>query len=102
MTVYTDHRHPEFNVTAIGAAAQTVITDMPGDVSAILSILYAVSESGGGVSAGSANCAPGGTVDLYDDGVDVLTLTVAANGGITVARSAGAETFELRLSMVWI
>jgi len=94
--------HTGLNLYTITNTAITVIPDSIGDVVAILTVIYAVSESAGGVSGGTATVVPTGSVDLYDDGVDVLTLAVAANGTVTLQRTAGAATFNVSLNMVWI
>lgn len=83
--------------------ARTVIPNGAGDVTGILTVTYAVSESGGGTSGGTTTATPGGgAVNLYTDGVDTFTLTVAADGSVTVVRSAGAATADIVLNMVWI
>jgi len=94
--------HTGLNLYTITDVAITVIPDSIGDVVAILTVIYAVSESAGGVSGGTATIVPTGSVDLYDDGTDVLTLAVAANGTVTLQRTAGAATFNVSLNMVWI
>ena len=94
--------HTGINLYAIAAGAITVIPDSIGDVAAILTIIYAVSESAGGVSGGTATVVPAGSVVLYNDGTDVLTLAVAANGAVTLQRTAGAATFDVSINMVWI
>ena len=94
--------HTGLNLYTIGAAAITVIPDIIGDVAALLTIIYAGSESAGGVAGGTATVVPTGSVVLYNDGVDVLTLAVAANGTVTLQRTAGAATFDVSLNMVWI
>jgi hypothetical protein len=81
----------------------TVFTLVPvGNVLAIATVLYAVSESGGGTSGGSTTCLRGATVNLYTDGVDIYTLAVSAGGAVSVYRSAGAAVFDARIYLVWI
>ncbi len=88
--------------TDIDGTAQVVIANGNDDVTAVLNVQYAVSESAGGVDGGNATVSNGASIDLYDDGVDVCTLTVAADGSVTIARSAGASSFDVSLCMVWL
>jgi len=81
--------------------AQTVIPNGTGDVGAMLWCAYIANEVGGGVDGGTATVTPGNTADLYDDGTDVLTLAVAADGSVTISRTAGAASFDVMLWMVW-
>ncbi len=94
--------HTGLNLYTITNAVTTIIPDSIGDVAAILTIIYAVSENAGGVSGGTATVVPTGSVVLYNDGVDVLTLAVAVNGTVTLQRTAGGATFNVSLNMVWI
>jgi hypothetical protein len=83
--------------------ARTVIPNGTGDVVGILNVFYAVNESGGGTSAGHGSAVPGGAVlTIYTDGVDTFDLTVAADGSVTVARTAGASTADISLFMCWV
>lgn len=89
--------------TAIAAAAQTIILNAAGDVTKIITIQYAVNEiTGAGTAGGVVVLTPTPTSwVLYNDGVDALTITCNANGSVTIARTAGADTFEATLWMVW-
>ncbi len=50
-----------------------------------------------------ATLEPGDTVDLYNVGPDVFTLTVNVDGSITVQRTAGATmVYDVRLALVWL
>lgn len=102
MAVTDHHVQRAFYITDINGAAQVVIPDAPGDVTVIAAITYAARESGGGSAAGNLTCIPGAAVDLYDDGVDVLTLAIGADGSVTISRTAGAETFDANIHLVWI
>jgi hypothetical protein len=88
--------------TALDGTSRTVIPNGTGDVTAVLTAQYALTESGGGTDGGLITVDNGATVDLYDDGVDICTLTVNADGSVTIARSAGAATFDVVLNMVWL
>lgn len=88
--------------TAIAGAAITIVPNGAGDVMSGVTIMYQLTESGGGTDGNVVMVLNGGSVDLYDDGVDVLTLTVNADGSVTVVRTAGATTFDLSLLMCWL
>ena len=91
------------NDTAITGAVQTVIPGGTQDVTAILTLLYAVQQIAGGGSAGGATtCIPGATVNLYNAGGNTLTVTVAAGGDATIATSAGVDTYNVSLLLLWI
>jgi hypothetical protein len=57
--------------------------------------------TGGGSNVAAAILVPGGNIDIYDDGVDVCNLAVSATGVVTVARTAGADTFKVISIMLW-
>ena len=90
------------NAAAIDNVAQTVIPAGGQDVTALLTLLYAANLIGGASAGGVTTCAPGASVDLYNAGGEILTLTVAAGGAATIARSAGVGTFDVSLWLVWI
>ena len=87
---------------AVDGTARTVIPNGAGDVTGILEVLFAIVESAGGIAGGEIAVNPGGVAVLYFDGVDTLTLSVAADGSATVQRTAGAATFKVSLWMTWI
>jgi len=89
--------------TGIDDTAVTVIANGTGDVTKVLTVLYAVSEiSGTQRGGGVATLEPGYAVVLCDDGTDRLTLSCAADGSVTLARTAGTDTFAACLWMVWL
>lgn len=100
MTVTRHHVKLEYEVTAINAAPQTVFEAAVTRELICFGVIHEV--TGAGVTAGTATCVPGATIALYDDGVDVCTLAVSATGVVTISRTAGADTFNARLFMVWI
>jgi uncharacterized spore protein YtfJ len=101
VTVYNQHPVRVFWITNLVGAAQTVVAGGVGDVKNIITAMYAVEEeTGGGSSGGVTTCTPGANVAIYDDGVDVVQLQVAAGGVVTVQRTAGADTFNIRLQVL--
>jgi len=82
---------------------ETVIPNGAGDVTGYFWVRYLVVESGGGVNAATTKLEPGdAAATLYDDGTDVLQLTVGVGGQVTIVRTAGAATFDVALLMLWI
>lgn len=103
MALVQRHLRPEYEITDVVGAAQTIIPDGADDVTTILHASYVVQEeTGGGAMAGTASVIPGANAIIYADGVDSVQLQVAANGAVTVQRTAGADTFNVRLHMVYI
>jgi len=88
--------------TGINATSRTIIPNGTGDVTATIAGIFAVSESGGGTDGGTFICDNSSSLVLYNDGTDTLTLTVAADGSVTIARSAGAATFALSIWATWV
>lgn len=86
----------------VAGVAMPVVPNGARDVAVLLTVLYAVSESAGGTSGGSATVLNNSSVVLYTDGVDTLTLAVAADGSVTLQRTAGAATFDVSMWMAWL
>lgn len=90
---------------ALAGTAQTVIPDGAGDVLYGLTYWAIVRGSGGAVvpstnSAGTA-IAPGGTANITV-GADTVQVQVAANGAVTVQRTAGSQTHKVSLICQWL
>jgi len=95
--------YAEIELSAVAGTAITVIEDAAAtDVKAALRYEALVAESGGGIAAASGALGLAAADNLYDDGVDVLTLTVNADGSVEVQRTAGAATFDLAISLRWL
>jgi len=92
----------EYN--GVDGTARTVIPNGAGDVLYQLIAQYVVRDSGGGVKFSSTHVGltPGNSTNIYDDGVDICTLAVAADGSVTVQRTAGAATFKVALWLLWL
>ncbi len=98
----TNGRAKSWTGTSI-STAQTIIANGTGDVTEIITIQYAAAEitgtqTGGGIIA----LEPSDSFDIIDDGTNVLTVSCAADGSVTIARSAGTDTFKVSLWMVWL
>lgn len=98
----TNGRAKSWTGTSI-STAQTIIANGTGDVTEIITIQYAVSEITGTETAGGVVALePSDSFNLIDDGTNVLTVSCAADGSVTIARSAGTDTFKASLWMVWL
>jgi hypothetical protein len=78
---------------------------IPGGTWDVTKLLYYTAvvweESGAGVGGPTGTLTPGNTVDLYDDGTDVLTLAIDAGGEVTVSKTAGADSFGMVIGLLW-
>ena len=89
--------------SAVTDAAQTVIANGTGDVGKAITTQYVVyAITGTDSSGGTVSLAPNQSFIIYNDGTDALTLAVAADGSVTVQRTAGADTFDVTLWMTWM
>lgn len=93
----------EYN--GLDGTARTVIPDGAGDVLYGLTYWAIVRGSGGSVvpstnSAGTA-IAPGGAANITV-GADTVQVQVAANGAVTVQRTAGSQTHKVSLICQWL
>lgn len=92
-----------WNYSAVSNTAITIIPNATGDVTECITVVYAVSAvTAGDAAGGTCTLEPSDSFALYSDGTDTLTLAVAADGSVTVQRTAGADTFKVSLWMVWL
>lgn len=89
---------------SVGASAATPITNATGDVTLNLTGLFVISDGAGNFDSGLIDLtAPGNTFNLYDDGgTNTCQLAVAADGSVTVTRTAGSRTYTVNLSLLWL
>lgn len=85
----------------VDGTPRTVIADGTGDVTEILTVIYSVVDSDGETSGGMTTVEPGDSKNIYDK-LATLSLAVAADGSVTVQRTAGSVTFKVALWLVWI
>lgn len=93
--------------TGIVGSAQTIIPDGTGDVLYVLGGRAVVRDSAGAVvhleiGSGGSGITPGGSQVLTTAVGNAITLSVAANGSVTVVRTAGTRTFTLGLDLAWL
>lgn len=86
-----------------GATATTIIPDQATiDVKQLLRFEAIVKPSTGSADTVEGSVAVSGSVSLYSSGVNILTLAVAASGAVTLQRTGGALTYDVRLRLEWI
>jgi len=91
------------NNSVINGISQTIIPAGSMGVTAIMTIVYAVERITAGLSAGGTNTvSPGATVNLYNVGGNTLTVTVSVGGEVSIAVSAGLDTYNVSLWLVWV
>ena len=82
-------------------AAETVLAD--GSLGNVVTVMYAVAEEvGTNTGGGVATLEPGDSVVICNDGTNACTLTCTAGGGLTLARSAGADSYAASLWVVYV
>lgn len=91
-------------ITGIDGTATTVYANGTGDVTLVLSGTFTISDGAGNVAGGVITAtAPGANFNLYDDGgTNTCQLQVAADGSVTVIRTAGARTYACNLNLNWM
>lgn len=97
-----ERRFIDITIEDIDDEAVEIISDGSYDVTAILFIQIAIKASDGNKNAGVSYVENNDSISLWDDGTDVLTLAVAADGSATIQRTAGSLTFDTTLRMTWI
>ena len=100
---------PEVGSTSAGfawtgsaiTAAQTVLAD--GTLGDVVTVMYAVAEEvGADTGGGVATLEPGDSFNVVTDGTNICTLSCTAGGGLTIARSAGADSYTASLWAVYV
>ena len=87
-------------LTGIVATKQVIIANATGDVTQVVFYLFTLSDGTTGV-ANAVQLAPGGT-DAIAVGGSTWTVTCAANGELSVIRTAGAGTATMTFLITWI
>ena len=82
-------------------AAETVLAD--GSLCDVVTVMYAVAEEiGTDTGGGVATLEPGDSFNVVTDGTNICTLSCTAGGGLTIARSAGADSYTASLWVVYV
>lgn len=87
-----------------GSGITTAQTVLPaGTVTRVVTVLYAAAEeTGADTGGGTATLTPGDTFNIVVDGTNTCALACTAGGAVTIARTAGADSYAARLFMEWI
>lgn len=90
--------------TAVGATPVVIIPDGTGDVVAAAFISVVVRPSTGTPQASSPAGAllPGGSVQIFNSGANIVTCDIAANGQMTVQRTGGILTYTIAIKVLWL
>lgn len=100
--------HWEFD--GVDGTARTVIPNGTGDAPGGIGGSYIVLHSGGttrtgmvsSLGDGTAAVTPGTSQNIYNVGGNTLALAVAADGSVTVQRTAGSGTYKVALWLIWL
>ena len=92
--------------TGIVGSAQTIIPNGTGDVVRAAN-LFGIAYDGTttwtiSLASGGVGLIPGGTVTVGSAGVNTIGISCAADGSVTVIRTAGGNTWSLGLQLVWL
>jgi hypothetical protein len=92
-----------WNHDAVSNSALTIIPNATGDVTYVGTFMFSVYDNTNATSnGGTVTLNPGGgAVTLLSDGTDILQITCAADGSVTIIRSAGTHTFRVAIWGVW-
>ena len=88
---------------AVDGTLVTVIPNATGDVTAFLGFFSSTKASDTSVQTLTATLNISGTATVYTagGGTNVCTLAVAADGSVTLQRTAGALTYDVYLYLMW-
>lgn len=88
---------------ASGVAGVAATLLAAGSAMYVITLVYVTRELiGSGTSGGTVTLTAGSSFSIYNDGTDVLTLSLTAGGALTAQRTAGADSFDVKLMGVWL
>lgn len=87
---------------SVAGTAVTVIPNGTGDILYDSFWMYTVRGSSGVTASGSFGLTPGLGTTLYNSGGNTLAFNIAADGSVTVQRTAGALTYRVALWGIWL
>lgn len=93
----------EYTRVAVDGSAQTIISNGAGDVLRGVYGQFVYYDSAGNFNGGVITPTPvSSTFDLVNDGTNILRLTVAADGSVTIARAGGSRTYDVNIRLMWL
>lgn len=87
--------------TNIVNAAQTIIPNAAGDVTAVITGFFVVMTSGGASVANAFTLYPGNSFDITAGGY-TMRIALNANGQLTTIRQSGSGSATLAIAAIWI
>lgn len=92
----------QWSNASVGGTAITVIPNGTGDVLYDSFWMYTVRHDGGGTQTGTVAVNPGFDAALFDIAGNTLKLAIAADGTVTVQRTAGTGVYRVTLCGIWL
>lgn len=86
---------------SVDGTSDVIIPNGTGDVAHLLQATWQVYDQSSVVQGSSGQVTPGNTLDIFTNASDIVTLTVAANGEASIARSGGSLTYTVILNLFW-
>mgnify|MGYP000916056320 FL=1 len=92
-----------WSFNAVSNTAITIIPNGTGDVASVGTFLFSVKDNTSSTTNGGVVVLNpgGGAISLLSDGTDTVQITCAADGSVTIARSAGTHTFSVSIWGTW-
>ncbi len=91
-----------WDYNGLDGTARTIHAHNAEDVVSGALFHYVIKPSTGAAVGGTATLTPNTNTTLYNVGSDVVTLYVATDGSVTVARTGGTLTYKLIVQMLWL
>jgi len=91
-----------WETATLNATPQTILADGSGDCNRRLSVMYTITDKTSSAVYGTfQTCDNNSSATLWSNADCTVVLSVAANGAVSVVRTAGTHDAELVLWMVW-
>jgi len=91
-----------WETTTLNDTPQTIIPDGAGDCDRRLSCMYTITDKTSGAKYGTfQTCDNNTSAYLWNSADCTVTISVAANGAVTVQRTSGTHDAELSIFLVW-
>jgi hypothetical protein len=91
-----------WDYNGLDSTARTIHAHSAEDVVSCLSAHFIIKPSTGAGVSGALALTPNTNAPLYNVGSDVVTLYVATDGAVTVARTGGTLTYKLIVQLLWL
>ncbi len=91
-----------WDYVGLDATVRTIFAHSAEDVVSLALIHFVIQPSTGAATSGTITLTPNTNTTLYNVGADIVTMYVALNGTVTVARTGGTLTYKLIVQMLWL